>query len=1257
MAIPQMQLTIDELRKLADTISKTDDSLAKVMGNLVKQTEIVDQSKTSFQTTLAKVAQRTLGDYKAQKKQLDVINAKNEEFRKREIERLQEINRLQDAGAEANKNEIQNQKRLLESLHKEHKLMLQEERKIYDDIAKKNLKIIKDFEIGIENIRDDLDKALTGGSVFKKISYIGGELQETLESAMEGGVRGLQTILKSSLSGVTQIFQMQALKLAEQGQKDIARIEELKSKGAVAGGGTDEDKELTNLETRRVSSESSAQGFLAMSKGLQVLSTSIMGVVSVFQMLIDAEAKVKEFNKDMLEDAGGSLSFLRSGQESLAESLNTYREGFASMSNTVGMKAEEIKSQFIALQDTNLFNKEKLKDFGGFERAFKTLSTYSKGFGLSITETTELTESFASSLAIDTSTQHGMETISDSFQNIGFYASKTNISTKAFANQLKEVNEKSTTFNKSITQTASVMFKLNKTLGASRAKDFFEGFEDLKEKEFGDLIKMSAMAGGPGGETIQKILKQNALTATSALQKTLGGKEEKEAFAKASAESGLNIDFTLPLEQIVDQLKGVDMSGDAFIKLSGSLEDSGLSNAPQILEKLKASITATQGLGKEKGYEEVAPALKELSIGGQYAMKFAEIKAIIEAGTDKGKTISNLGQKNLEIVKTALKGTGKTEKEINSLIALDMRARSDFMKAQDLQKKYAGASNEDRKKIDEELSKIGVMINDEGKLVTKNTKELVSNVEDMYVATGEIFSEEEKLKQPQVKSEQELMQDQVDATWGVGDRLSASFGVYLEQLNSYVARILSYISSWFGSQSNEEMKTQQRLQEEKIKEQENIRDQMKAEKRKIDELNKKGKNLTDQEKAQLQESTDKYKALEQQSLASEKSLEMLKKGIELKGSKIAQEQELATSSKALAELEYGKGSTGAGIGQLKESLGVSSNEQILKTLDQMRDIFEAQRSGKASEGEIKLLDEFKKKVSGAGLELQLDKTLLGTDYAKIKSKEGKDLFESIEGTISDTNKTKVNLGATKTQKNKLASFYKDLGITNQDELRSKIEEYRQILEQENDLIFNDLTEEQKKKKTQIEEAMAKHNITKSFESGLTQSDLEFRTDGMRIGYAGIGSGKIEQYGADAFTSENINAQAQANAKAQSEEDKKNEQAKIDANAKGVQQGLEQHDLAKSTMMMPTTPMNDFIWREKGGLQSFSPQDNVIGFKDNGIMGQAVNNMMAGNTTTNNNNNRALFNININGGNKDEVLKTITDALKRAGVVTERTSYA
>ena len=158
--------------------------------------------------------------------------------------------------------------------------------------------------------------------------------------------------------------------------------------------------------------------------------------------------------------------------------------------------------------------------------------------------------------------------------------------------------------------------------------------------------------------------------------------------------------------------------------------------------------------------------------------------------------------------------------------------------------------------------------------------------------------------------------------------------------------------------------------------------------------------------------------------------------------------------------------------------------------------------------------------------------------------------------------------------------------------------------------------------------------------------------------AGIGRGtKIEKFGADAFTSENINAQAQANAKAQSEEDKKNEQAKIDATAKGVQQGLEQHDLAKSTMMMPTTPMNDFIWREKGGLQSFSPQDNVIGFKDNGIMGQAVNNMMAGNTTTNNNNNRALFNININGGNKDEVLKTITDALKRAGVVTERTSYA
>lgn len=795
MAIPQMQMTMDEIKKLAESITKTDDSLAQVMSNLVKQTQMVAETKTSFNATLTKVASRTLGDYKAQKKQFDELNKKSDDFRKSQYEILKKINSLQEEDAKENADRIKEQKDLLDTLHDNHEKMIMLESRAYEKIAKENLKILKDFEQGITNIEKSLDDALTGKDIFKKISYIGEEFKETIEGAMQGGFGGMEKLLKASLGGITTVFEMRALKLAQQGEKDLARMEELIARGAKSGGSTEDDKELTALEASKTSSEKDATGMLEISKGMKMLSIGVMGVVSAFKMLIDAEAKVKEFNKDMLDDAGGSLSFLKNSQESLAESLNTYREGFAIMSDTVGMKADEIKAQFIALQDTNLFNKEKLKDFAGFQRAFSTLATYSKGLGISITETTEVAESFASSMAIDTSTEEGMGKLSGAFQSIGYYASKSNISTKAFTNQLKEVNEKSSTFNKSLTQTASMMIKFNKTLGASRAKEFFEGFEDMKEKEFGDFIKSTAMAGGPASQAIQKVIEQDAFEKVSQLKKTFTSKEEKEAFAKASKEAGLNIDLNAPVEKLVAQLQGVDLSSDAFIKFSSTLEDSGLGNVPALLEKLKATTISAKGVGAGKGYEEVASAQRELSIGGQYAMKFAGIQGIVESFTKKkGSTISEVEDKDKMNLITVLKGQGMTAKEIETLITLDERARGDLMKAQAIQAKYAGATAEDKKKMDEQLSKMGMKMGEQGELLTKNTNQVIDGVSDIYLATAETVSEEEKAKEPKVKSEQELMKDQVDATWGVGDRLEATFGVYLEQLNSYVARIFSSCS-------------------------------------------------------------------------------------------------------------------------------------------------------------------------------------------------------------------------------------------------------------------------------------------------------------------------------------------------------------------------------------------------------------------------------------------------------------------------------
>lgn len=84
--------------------------------------------------------------------------------------------------------------------------------------------------------------------------------------------------------------------------------------------------------------------------------------------------------------------------------------------------------------------------------------------------------------------------------------------------------------------------------------------------------------------------------------------------------------------------------------------------------------------------------------------------------------------------------------------------------------------------------------------------------------------------------------------------------------------------------------------------------------------------------------------------------------------------------------------------------------------------------------------------------------------------------------------------------------------------------------------------------------------------------------------------------------------------------------------------------------------DDFVFRNDGTIQRFSPQDNILGFKSGGFLGKAVNNVLGGGVN-NTSNMGGTVNININGGNRDEIYTVVLDAMRRAGVVTEKTSRA
>lgn len=520
--------------------------------------------------------------------------------------------------------------------------------------------------------------------------------------------------------------------------------------GKKVGGGADATKAMKNVASAI--------------KGVGVAVAGIGAVIGIVALLIkiffDLDAKVKEYNKTLLESGGiADLTFKRgySAATGMKEALDGVRHAATDMSNNLRWMTEG-KEQYAILSAFNEAGfriKDMTKDISNaademqrYQDVTSVALTYSKLLGV---EATKVATDMGTIMA-DTGLQ--LDQVQEGFAKVARIAQESGFNTKRFYTTIIEATSGTHFYNVRIEEAASLLKTFSDILGKKPGTEFFKGMEaGFAEMSYKERFKQIMVTGG---KATRQILDAEAKKAADRFAETMNaeGSPVRQALANIGIDIGAGAGAGRNLAEAVGKMNEKQFSKVvAQLRINEGLSGEQIQEITRLRELQKG---ASGSLGNQ------AKALDDLSYTGTLAMKMTSFM---------GKSLHEYSAVQLAAFED-FKGISGNQLESLIRMSRDFHGSYSILQEQAAAVKKGNAEGVAQgevlsKELQEQTKRLGFAVDEQGQIrkATVDDKgsvslgEKIDNVQEFIVNQNRLAEEAAKITKEELTKDQQIAQE------------------------------------------------------------------------------------------------------------------------------------------------------------------------------------------------------------------------------------------------------------------------------------------------------------------------------------------------------------------------------------------------------------------------------------------------------------------------------------------------------------------
>lgn len=512
-------------------------------------------------------------------------------------------------------------------------------------------------KVGKEKIRNLRLKDKKEGRVGaqKTLDDVGGKLKEDLKQSLGSFNGTFGRDLKGSFESGAKLL-VKSLKLgmaatAVKGSTLMERGANLRAKGQERGGASGKAMSAGGSGLKAIGSLATKMGPLIQTLSqlgpiLGMLGSSVMAVV---KLLIDMDAKAKEFNKDILQSAsttefmGRNAGNATDAFDSMKTTLRGVRDAAYSLDNLDwGITANEHKAVLNVLTQEGVslaqIHDDAVKVHGALGDDAKAVQafmgdlthlsvTFSRTFGVPLQEINQLQAEMVTELG------SGLQETSLAFQRIKSTAEDTGVSANKFFAMIRGVSQDLSLWGNRMEDAVMLLGRMNKFMNPRNAQKFFQTtMQGLKNMGRTDRLRLSLLAGQ---KKTDEVLRKDMMQKSQGLANQLG----------------------MSLEEFTEKfVQGPEAFEEAINKLDKSQQASVREALVDARLQAKRSNSGTYGKGL---------ALRGVGAAGALEMKQAAVRRFSGAKDLEGASETIAGQAMAE-------NLGISEEELDQMIKFEL---------------------------------------------------------------------------------------------------------------------------------------------------------------------------------------------------------------------------------------------------------------------------------------------------------------------------------------------------------------------------------------------------------------------------------------------------------------------------------------------------------------------------------------------------------------------------------------------------------